>query len=73
MLVYDTKTITILSNQFGENNPKVAIALNNLAVISTKQLKFEEAEVMRLKALKILQACHGEVVLYFLHCNIPMI
>ncbi len=40
------------------------MALNNLATVSIKKLKYDEAKIMRLKALKILQKAHGEVKLY---------
>ncbi|MFQ5559466.1 MAG: tetratricopeptide repeat protein [Nitrospinota bacterium] len=54
------RNIEILEAGLGENNPKLADYLNNLAVFYLRQKKYEQSETYLMKALNIYLKVNGE-------------
>jgi tetratricopeptide (TPR) repeat protein len=50
----------LLTNQYGKNYPRIALALNNLARVLRNKSRYAESQMMHEAALDILRKIHGE-------------
>ena len=49
-----------MTNQYGKNHPRIAMALNNLAKVLKTKGRLEQAQAMHERALAILRKVHGD-------------
>jgi tetratricopeptide (TPR) repeat protein len=52
--------VELLTNQYGKNHPRIALALNNLAKVLRNKGRLAQAQAMYERALSILRKVHGD-------------